>query len=218
MSISSSATGIPAEATRAAIPMPRPARPTSRRNPRLIIIGVLLVCIGALASAWLWTAGRSGTAVLVVARDITRGQVIEAEDLTTINLTNTSGLAVLPSSELHSIVGSMASRDMVRGTILDHDALISRWLSAGRAQVGLALADGSLPAGGLRVGDQVFVVGVEPTGNGGASDVREGIVATTPVANGNGSWLVDIELAEGDAAQIAALAAAGRIALVARGS
>lgn len=206
------------DAIRSVPQLPHPARPGSRRNPRLVIIGVLLVCVGALASAWLWTAGRAGVEVLVIARDVPRGQVITAQDLTTVALPSNSGLAVIPGTELESFVGAAASRDLTRGMVADRGAFTRDGLATGRAQVGLALADGALPARGLVIGDQVLVVGVDPSGAGGPTAVHEAVVASTPVSTGNGSWLVDVELAQGDAAEVAALAAAGRVAVVVRGA
>lgn len=218
MSASSSAAAVASrDAVRDLTPLPHPARPTPRRNARMVVIGVLLVCVGALASAWLWTSGRSGVEVLVLARDVPRGQIVTAQDLTTVALSSSAGLAVIPGDELEGFVGAAASRDLVRGMVADRGAFTREGLSSGRAQVGLALVDGALPARGLVIGEQVLVVGVDPTGDGGASAVHEAVVATTPVATGNGAWLVDVELAHSDAAEVAALAAAGRVALVVKG-
>jgi hypothetical protein len=62
--------GFPTAATQLTPP------PKLRRRPSLIVASVLLVVIGALASAWAYTSLGTAQEVVAVRVDIARGQVI----------------------------------------------------------------------------------------------------------------------------------------------
>ncbi len=194
--------------------IPHPARPSTRRNPRLIIAGVLLVCLGALGSAWLWTAGRDEVAIVVTARDIPAGQVIVREDLTTVKIAATAQVMRIPATDIGTLLGARAARDLPSGVIIDPSALTAQTVTPGRAHIGLALPDGRLPNRPLPSGARIRVIGVDAGANGEVTVDTPGMVVAPPTRSAQGSWLVDVEVDASQASKVAALAAADQVVLV----
>jgi hypothetical protein len=61
---------------------PRLAAPKSRRRPALFALGLALVAVGALVTAWLVSSAGQRTPVLLLARDVGFGSVVSESDLT----------------------------------------------------------------------------------------------------------------------------------------
>ena len=124
-------------------------------------------------------------------------------------------------------LGRRAAVDLVAGTLLTTAHLRSGSpVAAGRAVVGVALDAGRLPAARLQPGDRVQVVQtLPPTGDPAAAsgdgplgrviaDVEVVAVRAEGTDAGSGSTLVTLDVAEGDAPQVAGAAAADRVSLV----
>lgn len=210
--------------TPATEPGQAPSRPAAvrlraRRNPRLIVIGVLCACLGALGMGWAWHGAQRTQPVILVNRDITRGEKIKAGDLKTTTIGPAPEVQTVPADRLESLIGQYAQVDLRVGALLSPAAVGPELLPAGNAQVGLLLAAGRLPSQSLRSGDQVLLVAIPAPGSGeppaGPPRRFNAAVASPPQALSDGQrWLVDVELAEDQAVEVAALAAAERIALV----
>ena len=69
-------------------PPPRPAavQLRARRSTRLIIIGVLCACLGGLAMAWAWSGTQESRTVVLMAKAVARGDLVESTDLTTTTI------------------------------------------------------------------------------------------------------------------------------------
>lgn len=210
--------------TPATEPGQAPSRPAAvrlraRRNPRLIVIGVLCACLGALGMGWAWHGAQRTQPVILVNRDMTRGEKIKVGDLKAITIGPAPEVQTVPADRLESLIGQYAQADLRVGALLSPAAVGPELLPAGNAQVGLLLAAGRLPSQSLRSGDQVLLVAIPAPGSGeppaGPPRRFNAAVASPPQALSDGQrWLVDVELAEDQAVEVAALAAAERIALV----
>jgi len=204
-----------------------PARgrlPVARRDrrPALAALAVLLILLGALGSALI--AFRSGdrTGVLVAARDIPVGTVITAQDLTTMQVSADSG-SVLEDTFEDRFIGTRAIGTIPKGTLVN-----ARMFSAasiipeGAGLVGIVVDPTRRTADVPDVGDVVRVVYVS---NSTSSSSTEGYVPgdsvvtaarVLDVSSGGGADVsnVTVLIRNEMAGRVAALAAAGNLALV----
>ena len=200
-------------------PPPRPAavQLRARRSTRLIIIGVLCACLGGLAMAWAWSGTQESRTVVLMAKAVARGDLVESTDLTTTTIGRASGVAVVPAAELPGLVGQFARVDLPAGSLVGPDSVGARVVPAGSAHVGLRLAAGRLPSGPLPAGAFVSLVAVPAPMDAerGPGAQFEAVVVSAPtVTSDGGSWLLDVQVEQGSAAAVAALAASDRISVI----
>lgn len=200
---------------------PGPLKPTrARRRPALIALGLALVAVSVLATVYLASTLGQTYKVLAVSGDISRGSVIAAGDLATVDLpTGPTLLKPVAAEQLDQIVGKVAATDLSAGQLLTSasvaDALVP---TAGRSIVGVALAPNQMPAmEKLRAGDAVRVV--ETPATGGEPPAQSPLaISATVISIGQSSLgdqvIVDVEVASENAAGLAARAASGRVAIV----
>lgn len=137
---------------------PLPPLPRQRRR-RMLVLGLLLVVAGALTAGYLFTGLRDRTPVLMVSRDVPIGTQLTAADLATTQVATDTGVAVIPSRQLHQVIGRFASVDLRKGTLLAPSQLTSAVSPrAGQQVVPVSLKLDQLPARGLNPGDLVLVV------------------------------------------------------------
>lgn len=200
-------------------------RPVSARLPvtsnvRLpwVALGVLLIFGGALTGGVLMSNVADRQAVLVMARSVQAGAVIQQADLNVVRISKEPGLNTIGASERLQIVGRVASTDLPAGTLLvrAHLANGSR-LAAGQAEVGLALKPGQFPTH-LGPGDHVMVVRISSPGSNDDDAVvlvhSAVVVAVEPTQEALGTVVITIRLSAADAPLVAALGSAGRASLV----
>ena len=201
--------------------------PRSDRRPALAALAVLLVLGGALVSGLV--AYRSGqrSDFLVLARDLAPGQRITQDDLGVARLAGTNARAV-PASREASVVGQYATIGGFAGMLLTGEMVEpARSVPPGAAVVGVAVDPGQVPAGGVRVGDVVRVLGIPARGEQGRPSVLvdaarvsavsgetrdDGGVASVPAAGG--ATVVSVVVPSARAAEIAAASAQRQGALV----
>lgn len=104
----------------AGTPRSAPARPEgvqlrARRSPRLIALGVLLVVLGGLAAAAVYSATADQRAVVAMAHDVTRGSVLHADDLSVAEVPGGFAVDALPAERIEESSGSTRSRTCRRG-------------------------------------------------------------------------------------------------------
>lgn len=204
-------------------------RPTSRqRSMPWVAVGVLVVVGCALSFAVAATHLGSRQPVLAVAKTVPAGAVIRADSLEVVRVSTDSTLRPLPGSSLASVVGRTAAVPLAAGTLLTQSELgPSVGLVAGQAAVGVALKSGQYPpdlAAGLTVRVVDVGSGATPsgttTGSGALSGQTVVFSATvTSVGQPNASAAADttvigLLVPDAEADQVAALAAANRVALV----
>lgn len=203
-------------------PPPRPAavQLRARRDTRLVVIGILCACLGALAMAWAWSGTQDSRQVVLMAGSVARGELIESHHLTTTTIGRAQGVSVLPADQASELVGQYARADLPAGSLVGPDSVGARVVPAGAAQVGLRLSAGRLPNQPLPAGSFVTLVEVPSAMDADRSPgiQFEATVASSPVPTSDGgSWLLDVQVDQYSAPNIAALAAAERIAVVRNG-
>lgn len=190
-----------------------------RRNPRMILIGILCAAMGALILAWAWGEGQNTQEVLIAGRQISKGQVVTAQDLAVTTIGSAVGAAVVPANQLTDLVGKTALVDLPPGSVVGPAAIGSPIVQPGMAHVGLRLPAGRLPSQGLPAGTHVIILRVASDAfNDESADERfEAQIVNTPTAAADGQhWLVDIALPEMQAARVAVLASSGQVAVIRR--
>src|SRR4051812_40550595 len=73
--------------------------PRGRRRPALLVAGVAMVALGALAVAWLVSAAGQRTDVVVMARDVAYGSTIAAGDLGTTAVSVDPSVRLVPADD-----------------------------------------------------------------------------------------------------------------------
>lgn len=153
--------------------LPTPPRPpdagspattgTARRRIPELAIGIVLTGLGAIGALMLAGREEPRVPVLVWANDVTRGQVVEADDLRTAGIHSDSPVDVVSLTAAADVVGRKVAFDanaggFVSGAVLDDGAVIP----SGFAVVGLRLGPGRYPVGTLAAGDVVDLLTTEP--------------------------------------------------------
>ena len=202
-------------------PAPAPLRRAARRNTPLVGVGVVLVVIGALASAALRSGAAQRIPVLVVAQPVAAGAVVRDADLREVELSPASGVATVPASRRGTVVGRRAAAPLAAGMVLSDGLLASgAKLEAGEALVPLALPAGRVPVE-VGPGDRVAVMASGAT-IGSLDGVIPGLLAEGRVlsvtANANDATVVSLVVSEGSAASVMAAAAKNTVGLVLLGA
>ena len=191
-----------------------------RRQVPWIVAGVLLVVGCALAFGVASVRASHGEDVLALARSVPAGRVVQPGDLRVVKVTPTAGLDPVPAVSESSTVGRPAAVALVAGTLLTPADLGTPSGGSGDV-VAVALKAGAYPPSlgpGGRV-DVVPVVGGSSSGSAPVSGQSGSIgavvlsVDATP-AGSSADAVVSLQVNPADADEVAALAAAGQIALV----
>ena len=210
------AAGRSPDATAAELP-----RLPGRRGPRWIALGVVALCLGALLSAVVYARVASETTVVAAARTVYRGEVLDAEDLTTVRLRGGTLPDTVPAADLDALVGQHAVFDLPAGTVVAGAAVAPTTVPAqGRAAVGLRLATGRAPEALLLPSAPVRLVALPPAATDAAADDEltgktypGRVIGHVPGPDGT-SLVLDVDVAADQAPTIALLGAQDRLAVV----
>src|SRR5690606_17190055 len=127
-----------------------------RRHPAWVWGGVATVFAGAVAGASLWSAASDANEILAAREPLTRGQIIEQDDLATVRVGLDPAVSSIPASELDAIVGQYAAMDVPAGGLLAAEQVTDQALPAqGQSVVGLSLTGAMVPTQHLQPGDKV---------------------------------------------------------------
>jgi hypothetical protein len=219
------AEAVPGEATgrrgrgdsRRAAPPPV-APPRTRRRTGVLAVGVALVALGGLGAAYLTQVVGDTVPVVAVVRDVAPGEVVQAADLTIADISTDPALSPVPAAQLPSVIGQRAAVALTAGSLLTEAAITSVVVPAqGQSLVGVALTAAQLPAEPLQPGDRVRIVDT-PTTQGEppttAPATIAGVVASTVGPDDTGLTVVNVTVPAGQAADLAARVATGRVALI----
>lgn len=192
--------------------------PKLRRRPLLIVASAVAISAGAMLGAFAWTATSTTQSVLAVRTTVERGAVIAQDNVMTVQVSADPALAPVPASQAFAVVGQRAETDMAAGTLLTREQVSDTVLPAtGMSIVGVGLPSAQLPGEPLLVGDRVRVVAT-PGASGEVTAGEPVTIAATVVGvrvnNENGQSVVSVQVPQGDAAELAARAATGNVALV----
>jgi hypothetical protein len=193
--------------------------PRLRRRPALVAASVAAICLGALLAVWAYTGASTSQDVLAVRTTVHRGELITSDDLMTAQIGVDPALKPLPASSADTVVGKRAAMDLPAGGLVTQEDVTSAVVPAkGMSLVGVSLPPALMPAAQLQSGDQVRIVATP----GAQGDLATGtsptsIGATVVGVRGpgdNGQIVVDVSVPYDQAAELAARAATGKIALV----
>lgn len=186
----------------------------------MVAAGVLLACLGGLGAGAAWSQATEASQVVVMARAVERGEVVEVADLATTTIGSAPGVTTLSADRLAAVIGKQALTDLPAGSLLGAGSVGDPAPSDG-AVLGLRLAAGRLPQQAMPAGTAVLIVPV-PSSQAGQQDTTEPagppveatvVTAPQPLQDG-ASWVVDVQVAEASAVAVAGLAASDRVVLV----
>lgn len=198
------------DATAPAVPRPAAVQLRARRSPKLIALGVLLVTMGGLGAAFLFTLNTDHQAVLALTDDVRRGDTIGREQIAVVEVPAAAGMNAMPADRIDELVGQQALFDLPEGTFPLARHVGDDPLPEGQALVGLRLTPGRMPIGELPPGTFVRLVSLAE----GDETVAEAVIAAAPVVLEEGTYAIDVRLLDGEADAIAKLSAADALALV----
>jgi len=190
-----------------------------RRHPAWVWGGVATVFAGAVAGASLWSASSDANEILAAREPLTRGQIIEQDDLATVRVGLDPAVSSIPASELDAIVGQYAAMDVPAGGLLAAEQVTDQALPAqGQSVVGLSLTGAMVPTQHLQPGDKVRVVATAgPNGEIADTTTPESIPATVvgvSVDEVTGNLQVEVQVSRESGPRLALLATAGKAAVV----
>lgn len=188
--------------------------PTRRSVPHLLLGLVLVSTCTAGAVFWSLNVGDRGPA-LALARAVTVGQTIHADDLREVSVA-LEGVDAVPAGDAPSIIGQTAAVSLPAGVLLAHGMLGAARVPTGdHAVAAIVVHPGQAPPD-IGAGAHVLVVlAADPDS---ASSATSGstwpgvVVAATGRAN-DGGLVVSVELSDTDARRVAAVPA-GRLSVV----
>ena len=162
--------------------------PTSPKNPsrpktktrRIALLGTSLAIVGGLGANAL-TLQDTPHQVISVKKDISRGETITEDSLSTVNVKDASPNTIRVEDR-GRILGKKADKDISAGQlILTQDAQESLSLSNDQELIGIVLPETNAPSRALKAGDRVMITGTGQNSAGAANP--EG--GNTPAPQGN---------------------------------
>lgn len=192
--------------------------PKLRRRPVLVAASLAAVIVGALLGAWTWSSTSNTHEVVALRQTVTRGETITQGDLMTVQVGLDPALKSIPGDRLGSLLGQRAAMDMAAGSLVTAADVTTTVLPGkGLSVVGVALPPSLMPGGTLLAGDRVRIVAT-PGQQGDVGQEAPVAISATVVGlypNGeNGQTVVSVEVPQEQAAELAARAATGKVALV----
>lgn len=192
-----------------------------RRSPVWLVAGILAVSLGGLASAFVYLQVAASDPVLRVNRTIHRGEVIQAADLSVVQVGAGLDVRTVPDARASEVVGRAAVTDLPGGSLLVDGSWGDADVPLGSSRVGLRLAPGRFPTTDLRPGTTVLVVALPAQGGAVAEELPASVPATLVGDAGtqpDGSTLFALAVPSASSELVARLAAADRVALVQTGN
>lgn len=188
------------------------------RKPGLAALAVLLIVGGAALAGLLAIRADERVPVIVASTNISAGEQITEAHLRTMAVAADSDSLLIPESQVGQLVGQYATVDITGGQLVDTTMVGGEGLlDEGEVIVGATLAEGRMPGGGLSRGDDVDLIRVVD----GEADVlvRDAEVSYAEAGSSDGGFGasgqdVSFIVSREDAPEIAAVAAAGELAVI----
>lgn len=200
-----------ADVTPPTAPRPEAVQLRARRSPKLIALGVLLVVLGGIGAAALYSMNADHRPVVVMATDVARGDVIQREDLAVVEVPGSLSVDTVPAASLDELAGQVARTDLPQGSFPLTRHVGTDPLPDGQSLVGLRLTLGKLPTTDLPPGTTVRLVGLVDE----VETAVDAVIATRPVLLDDAvSYSLDVQVADGDADAVARLSATDQVALI----
>ena len=191
-----------------------PSAPHERR-PLLAALAVLLIVGGALLAGLLANQMDQRVQVLAAGDTIQAGEVITKEDLMSASVSSDLR-TLIRADQIDQVVGRTARVEVSKGQLLDTSQIATTPMPGGDKQVvGISVASGRFPAGGLGSGDVVNVVDV---GTQSVSVDDAQVLKAVPSSGTDNDWtsgaVISLIVDKKDAAKLASASANGTIAVV----
>ena len=153
--------------------------------------------------------------MLAAADTIQAGETIAKEDLVSASVSSDLR-TLIPADQIDQVIGRTARVEVAKGQLLDASQISTAPVPGGDQQVvGVSVASGRFPAGGLGAGDMVDVVDV---GNQSVSIEGAQVLKATPSSGTDNDWtsgaVISLVVNRNDAAKLASASANGTIAVV----
>ncbi|WP_300007729.1 SAF domain-containing protein [Pseudonocardia sp.] len=186
---------------------PRPLR--RRRSSRRLLLAVTLGLVGALLGAFAYRGAVVREGVVVMARPLPFGSVVQLSDLREIDLPLGSGLATVAWDDVGTVIGQLADTDLRAGQTLTPDSVTpDRVPAPGDAIVGLSVEAGRVPSTALAPRDEVLVI------TGAGSPLVRATVVRAGEVDVSGRRSVDVLVPQADAEELALASVDDRVAIV----
>lgn len=202
-------------------PLTAIAPPKLRRRPFAIAIGVLIVVLGALITAFIVASAQDTVQVVAVRADVNRGDIIDAADLMTVALRPDPALRTVPADQLATLIGKRAATDLHAGGLVAPSSVTEQVIPpAGQTVVGIPLEVGQLPGWTLKNGDKVRIISTPraqddlPSAKAPKLSVDVVVLAVHAPLDQSTVTVVDVLVPSDEAEQLGVLAATRRVALV----
>jgi len=202
------------------IPVQKLRQPGRSKRPLMLALMVLLMVVSALAAWFFVQRSTERVAVVGVAHDVAWGQEIQASDLVAVEVVPDPALKPVTWDQRSTLVGQLAATDLQTGMLLTSRSVTGEQVPPrGTALVGVLVKSGQAPVTPLSPQDQVLLVPADQQAAPSAAGAAEAKpvraeVYTVGATDANGSRTVDVLVPQDSAAQTAAAAAAGRLAIV----
>lgn len=195
--------------------------PTRGRAYGQLAAGVLVLLVGALVGAWVFTQSGATTSVLAVGSPVAKGEVIERDDLVSKQVAGVDGTIAV--EDVNQVLGATAAVDLTEGQVITENAITPDPVpGTGESVVGLSLTTAQMPGSALAAGDIVQVVSV-PAADEATAGVAEATVLAaraqvlSVAGGGEGSEsrnVVTVVVPQGESSRLAAASASGRAAVI----
>ena len=188
------------------------------RNRTRIAVGSFVMLASALGAGLAVASAGDRTPVLVVARAVPAGEVIEGPDLREVLVGSRPAESTIDASERATIIGRTASVELVAGSFLARGQLAAGPAAGtGQAVIGATLKEGHFPVE-LADGDEVLAVVLPPesadtTGAAAPTSIAARVVGIRSLDDGGGI-AVSLAVAPDRAPALAAAGARARLTLV----
>ena len=193
--------------------------PTRQRRPGLVALAVVLIVGLAALGMYFYDQAGSKSPVLMMAREVPAGHVVQRADLTTVSVAG--AVTAVSASHVDSVIGEIAAVDLLPNMLVQRSMLSQgSAIAADQVKVGVALKAGQSPADGLSPGDRVEVLQVpakDATGPAQAPTVLTDaatVFSSAADPSTSGGTVLSLLLPRGVAPLVAAASGAGQIALV----
>lgn len=195
----------------------RLTRRNARRRVPYLVLGVLLVAVCSTAAVFTVLRVGDREPVLVLARDVSVGEVLTAQDLRQVPVSADSGMDLVSAEQARSVLGKPVAYSLPAGTALSRAVLGQPQIPPpGQGRVAVAVQPGRFPPK-LAAGTTVSVV-VTPTDDSGSQESASAgpwsaaVVDVVPPEHGRNT-VVSLRLPVAGARAIAAVPA-DRLSLV----
>lgn len=180
--------------------------PASRRRSR-IAAGVALAAVAIGGNILVYANLDASRPVAQAVRDVPAGEQITSDMFRTVDVDADSTVNLIDGDRIDSLVGTYAKVRLVAGALVTAESLQALPLvTPGSSVVAIQVADGALPAG-LRERSPILLVvrSGRSADDAGVISVAGRVVGLPiPTSSALGLQSLSVEVAEGDAAAIAA--------------